>query len=256
MPSWARRFFLQWQALFKRERIAGQLDEEIQFHLEQQIAENIAAGMSPQQARQAALRSFGNPTLLKEDTLQSWGWIWLEQFLRDLRYGARSLRKSPSFSAIAILTLALGIGANTAIFSAVDALLLRPLPFSSPDQLVRIYSLQNGMSNTFGNPDGPSVPDVQDFARRSHSFQKMVVYDTWRKNVSLGDPLGQPEQRRVGLVPAAYFEVLDIHPIIGRLFTDAENEEGRNFVAAISAQLWKNRFAADPNILGRSLPLR
>ncbi len=144
---------------------------------------------------------------------------WLEHFLRDLRYGARSLRKSPGFTVVAVLTLALGIGANTAIFSAIDALVLRPLPFSDPDQLVRIYSIQNGATNTFANPDGPSALDVRDFAQRSHSFQNMVAYDTWRKNVSFGDFGSEPEQMRVGLVPAAYFEVLQVKPVMGRLFT-------------------------------------
>ena len=131
--------------------------------------------------------------------------------------------------------------------------MLRPLPFSSPDQLVRIYSIKTGIADSFGNPDGPSAPDVRDFAQRSHSFQKMVVYDTWRKNVSFGDLAGEPEQMRVGLVPAAYFEILDVKPLAGRLFTEDENQVGKNFVAAISTSLWKDRFAADPSILGRKI---
>jgi putative ABC transport system permease protein len=154
---------------------------------------------------------------------------------------------------VAVLTLALGISANTAVFSAVNALMLRPLPFSNSDRLVRIFSIQKGMSNTFANPDGPSWLDVQDFAQSSHSFQKIVAYDVWRKNVSFSDFAADPEQLRVGLVPAAYFEVLDIHPIIGRLFTEEENRQGKNYVAAISARLWKNRFAGDPSILGRKI---
>jgi putative ABC transport system permease protein len=147
----------------------------------------------------------------------------------------------------------LGIGANTAIFSAIDALMLRPLPFTAADQLVRIYSIQKGMSNSFGNPNGPSALDVRDFAQRSRSFQGMIIYDTWRKNVSFGDSAGQPEQMSVGLVPASYFEILDIHPIIGRLFAEDENQEGKNHVAAISAKLWRDRYASDESILGHNI---
>jgi putative ABC transport system permease protein len=132
-------------------------------------------------------------------------------------------------------------------------LMLRPLPFPASNELVRIYSIQKGMFNTFGNPDGPSAPDVRDFAERSHRFQSIVVYDTWRKNVSFGDSSSEPEQMSVGLVPAAYFEVLGIRPIIGRLFAEAENQEGKNFVAAISARLWRSRYASDPSILGRKI---
>jgi putative ABC transport system permease protein len=109
------------------------------------------------------------------------------------------------------------------------------------------------MVNTFANPDGPSALDVRDFAQRSRSFQNMVAYDTWAKNVSFGESAGQPEQMEVGLVPAAYFEILGIRPIIGRLFSEDENQEGKNYVAAIGAQLWRNRFDSDPSVLGRNI---
>jgi putative ABC transport system permease protein len=229
------------------------LQRELQMHLELEAEEQCADGVAVEDAPHTARRALGNATLVSEDVRESWGLAWLEHFLRDLRYGARSLRKSPGFTVVAVLTLALGIGANTAIFSAIDALVLRPLPFSDPDQLVRVYSIKNGATNTFANPDGPSALDVRDFAQRSHSFQNMVAYDTWRKNVSFGDFGSEAEQMRVGLVPAAYFEVLQVKPVMGRLFSTEENQEGKNFVAAISAQLWRNRFGADPSILGRQL---
>jgi predicted permease len=245
-----------------RSRLAGvrrrrnrekELDRELESHLELEAEEQQESGVSSEEARYAARRAFGNTTLVQEDVRAIWSLVWLERFAQDVKYGARVLRKNPGFTVIAVLTLALGIGANTAIFSAIDTLMLRPLPFTAADQLVRIYSIQKGMFNTFANPDGPSALDVRDFAQRSRSFQKMVAYDTWRKNVSFGESAGQPEHMAVGLVPAAYFEILDIRPIIGRLFSEDENQEGKNYVAAISAQLWRSRFDGDPSVLGRKI---
>jgi len=239
--------------LFRRRDLENDLRRELQSHIDLEAEQQQESGASEYESHYAARRAFGNATLVAEDVRESWRLAWLEHFFRDLRYGARALRKSPGFTAVAVLTLALGIGANTAIFSAIDALMLRPLPFTDADQLVRIYSIQKGMFNTFANPDGPSALDVRDFAQRSRSFQNMVAYDIWAKNVSFGESAGQPEQLSVGLVPAAYFEILDIRPIIGRLFSEDENQEGKNYVAAISAQMWKNRFNGDPSVLGRKI---
>ena len=136
---WAQRLWIRLQTLFHRNRSVQRLDDEIQFHLEQQIAENIAAGMSREEARHAAMRSFGNATMLKEETRDTWGWIWVEQFAQDLRHGARQLRKNPGFTAVAVLTLTLGIGATSSIFSVVDAVILRHLPYREPDRLVSLY---------------------------------------------------------------------------------------------------------------------
>jgi predicted permease len=229
------------------------LDRELKAHLDLEAEEQQESGLSPEEARYAARRAFGNTTLVQEDVHAIWNLGWLERFHRDVKYAARSLRKNPVFTLVAVLTLALGIGANTAIFSTIDALMLRPLPFSAADQLVRIYSTKNGIPiRGTSAAGGPSVLDMRDFAQNSHSFQKMVAYDAWRKNVSFGNS-AEPEQMRVGLVPAAYFEVLDVQPIMGRLFTEGENQEGKHYVAAISARLWKDRFAGDSAILGRKI---
>jgi putative ABC transport system permease protein len=177
-----------------------------------------------------------------------WGSRQLESLGQDLKYAGKGMRRTPGFTAVAILILALGIGANTAIFSVVDAALLRPLPFPDSDRLVRVWSTKNGTP-----VGGPSAMDMRDMAATAHSFEGMVVYDHWRKNVSgiLGS--NEPEEMVIGLVPGTYFELLRIRPILGRLFSEAENVYGRHYVAAISNRFWRTRFAADPRILERTL---
>jgi putative ABC transport system permease protein len=231
-------------------------EKELRNHLDLEAEEQSAEGISANEAADRARRAFGNTTIISEDVRAVWHPRWLETFWQDARYGLRQLRKNPTFTLVAIITLALGIGANTAIFSVIEGVLLRPLPFSDPDQLVRIYSTKDGapiIPNGSGRPGGPSAMDMRDFAQDSRSFQNMAVYDTWRKNVSFGESVAEPEQMWVGLVPRNYFETLDLHPIMGRLFTNDEQQEGKNFVAAITAQLWRNRFGADRAILGRKI---
>src|ERR1051326_8214916 len=133
---WWEQFRMSALMLFRRKREAARLSTELDFHLEQQIAENITRGMEPEQARQAALRLFGNPTVLREEARSFWSWNWLEGLWRDMRYGLRTLRRSPSFSATAILVMALGIGASTSLFTIVRSVLLKPLPFRDPNKLV------------------------------------------------------------------------------------------------------------------------
>ena len=134
--QWSHQLWMRLQMLFRRNRFTEQLSDEVRFHLDEQIAENIAAGMSPEDARYAAMRLFGNSTWLKEETRATWGWLWVEQVCQDLRYGLRVLLRNPLFSAVAVATLALGIGANTAMFSLLDQVVLRLLPVSHPEQLV------------------------------------------------------------------------------------------------------------------------
>jgi putative ABC transport system permease protein len=171
----------------------------------------------------------------------------MKALLQDARLAMRHFRRSPGFAAVAVLTLALGIGASTAMFGIMNAVLLRPLAFHDPDRLVRIFSTQNG------GLIGPSPLDGRDFANENRTFDQMVVCDSWRKNVTVGNGSGTPEQREIGLVPAEYFEVLDVKPLFGRLFTDDENRWGNNFVAILSYDFWRAKFGGDPKVLGKSI---
>ena len=224
------------------------LEDEIQAHLAIETRQRIERGEAPEDAALAARREFGSVALVKEVTRSMGGFGLMDSLLQDLKYAGRTMRKTPGFTAIAIATLALGIGANTAIFSIVDTAMLRPLPFQDSDRLVRISMTRAG--KILG---GWSPMDIRDFAAAARSFDGMVSYDHWRKNVSLGQGSSQPEALVVGLVPGAYFDVLRIRPILGRVFTPEENQYGKHFVAAISEGLWRTRFASDPDVIGRTL---
>ena len=172
----------------------------------------------------------------------------MDSLIQDVRVGLRALRHNRGFTAIAVLTLALGIGANTAIFSFVNSVLLSPLPFPHSDRLMVMHAIERG--RVFA---GPSPADARDYARRNHTLEYFSMYDYWRKNVSLGDGDKQAQEMAVGLTPAEYFEALGIHPFMGRLFTPEENQAGKNYVAIISEPFWRQRFQSDPKVLGRTL---
>jgi predicted permease len=250
MRDWlGRRFGGRW---WRRDR-AREFDRELESHLELETEEQQESGLSLAEARVAARRAFGSTALVREDVRAVWRSASLDGFARQMTYAARSLAGTPGFTAVAVLTLALGIGANSVIFSVVDALMLQPLPFPAADRLVRIYSTVGNTAGQSGSLAGPSALDLRDFAQRSRTFERMVVYDTWRKNVSFEDRANDPRQMRIGLVPAAYFELLGVRPVMGRLFTDDEGQPGRHYVAAISAEVWRSRFGGEQDVLGRSI---
>ena len=250
---WLKNAVKNWAG---RGRADAELDEEVRGYVEMSADEKVGNGVDARAAGREAVMEAGGVEQLKEQTREVRAGYLLETLWQDIRYGTRMLRKAPGFTAVAVLTLALGIGANTAIFSVIENVMFRSLPFTAPEQLVRIYSTKDGAlltPNGAGNPGGPSVMDMRDFAQRNHTFQGMAAYDTWRKNVSFGDAGGEPEQMWVGLVPRAYFEVLDVKPIMGRLFTEQESYTGKHYVAAIGERLWKTRYAGDAQIIGRKI---
>src|SRR5207244_9796838 len=207
---WARRFLLRLQTLFRRHRSKQRLDDEIHIHVDQQIAENRAAGMSPAEARYADRCAFGNATLLNEETRDTWGWTWLEQIARDLRYGARMLRRSPGFTAVAVLTLALGIGANTAIFSFINALRMRTLPVHWPDELVLITP-----ANDRNGDLGFSYPLYEAVRDENRTLAAIFVRAGGAMNVSVD---GQAEIAPNGgqYVSGSYFSTLGVEAFAGR----------------------------------------
>jgi predicted permease len=251
---WARRFWLRLQTLFRRDQIAHRLDDEIQFHLEQQIGENIAAGMSREEACYAALRTFGNPTVLKEDTRDTWGWLRLEQMGQDLRYAFRTLRKSAGFTATAILTLALGIGANTAIFQLLDAVRLRSLPVRAPQSLALVQI--NGGNHGFGvsHYETQLTYPLWEQLRAHHEvFSGVIAWTSDGNLVRIGQ--GSQDRRARGLlVSGETFAVLGVPAIRGRLFTEEDDRPGCGLPGAvISYGFWQSEFGGSDSAIGSKI---
>src|SRR5690349_4591063 len=242
LGEWARRL----RMLVQRRQFDADLEEEMRLHLELRQREQMESGTPAAEARAAARRRFGNTTYLKEESHLAWGWEWLENLAQDVRYGLRMLRKSPGFSAVAILTMALGIGATTAIFSMVDATLVRPLPYPEPEQLV---SIEDDLPGAGAWDVGMSQPEWEDL-QRSGIFE--YVSPTWFDENNL---TGTSQPARVRLLIAApnYFAMLGVKPQLGRIFDPNDHSPGIIPEVLISDGLWKRSFGADPHILDKSV---
>jgi putative ABC transport system permease protein len=248
--SW-RRELSKLKALFHRPKPVEDLEEEIRSHLEMEEQENLESGMPPEEAHFAALRRFGNVTLTQERSREMWGWNRLETLGQDVRYGLRQLRRNPGFTTVAVLTLALGIGANAAIFSVVNAVLLRPLPFAAPHQLVSIVS-----TRLRGNvADNASYPDFADWRAQNHVFSQMAAYNTDDFTLT-----GQGEAMHIqgAVVSAGLFSLLGVKPVLGRAFVPDEDKlpaANGAFAIILSHNLWRERFNADPGLVGRTVEI-
>ncbi len=237
------------RALLRRSEIERELDEELRHHIEQQTEQNIRLGMSPEEARQAALKSFGGVEQTKERSRDARGVRWIEELWQDLRYGVRMLAKKPGFTLVAVITLALGIGANTAIFSVVNAVLLRPLPYPEAERLVHFAK----RSPAQGLGEISFTHQVFAFYReRSRVFESLAAYSTTGFNLA---DSGEPERLRGATVTADFFRVLGQQPIHGREFLPQEDTPGNNNVAILSYELWQRRYGGDPVIVGKSVRL-
>ena len=243
--SWITRL----RGMFRRERLDQDLDEELRAHLEMRAADNLAAGMSPEQARQEAQKRFGNTALLKEDTREVDIVGWLEEAARDFRHALRMLLRNPGFTVVAVLTLALGIGANTAIFSVINSVLLHPLPYHDPDNLVMVWESNSQHRNPHNTV---SPPNFLDWQSRNTVFSSMAFVFDERDNLT-GN--GEPQEVVVQDVSASFFSLLGVDPIIGPGFTPENGQPGHANVVILSYGLWKERFAGDPAVVGKSILL-
>jgi predicted permease len=239
----------RWDKFFgRRKRMMEALDQDIRDYIERETQDNIDRGMPPEQARYAALRKFGNVTQVKEDAWEVWSFGWLDQLWQDVRYGLRMLAKNPGFASVAVLTLALGIGANSAIFTVVDAVALRPLPVSRPDRLVRLYV----KSPQRVDPDF-SYPDYDDIRQQARSFSGVTVY---YRSMRFLNPLDESSRVLIEDVSPDYFTVLGVKPLLGRTFSreldgGIQSETG----VVISYRLWQSRLAGEPGIIGKEIKL-
>jgi putative ABC transport system permease protein len=225
------------------------LDQEIRDHIEIATQENIDRGMSPEEARYAALRKFGNVTRVKEDVREVWSLVWLEQLLQDIRLGLRQLRKNPGFATVAILTLALGIGANTAIFSVINSVLLRPLPYYDLDRLVMVWENNSQHPNPHNTV---SPPNFLDWQNRNTVFSDISFIFDERGNLTGS---GDPEEVVVQNVSTNFFPLLGVNLLLGPGFTAENGQSGHDNVVILSYGLWKERFAGDPAIIDKPIVL-
>jgi predicted permease len=248
---WVEKIRMRYQMLLHRGREAGRLESELEFHLEQQIAENQAAGMSAEEARQAALRSFGNPTVLREQARETWGWNGVEALGRDARIGTRTLLRSPGFALTAILVMALGIGANVALFTLVRSVLLRPLPFPNANQLVEVYEADAHGAFQDNVVAGGSYSTWRD---QSRSFSQLAIKQ-WRDYDLSGSGNQLPEVVGAQMASWNIFPLLGVQAARGRLFTADDDRPGVNATVVLSWGLWKRRYGGDPGIVGRSILL-
>jgi putative ABC transport system permease protein len=238
--------------LFSRRRIYGELSEEIREHLEEKVEELVAGGMPRKEAAAAARREFGNVTLAEEDGREVWRWPRVENMIEDVRYGLRVLRKSPGFTAVAVMTLALGIGANTAIFSVVNAVLFRPLPFRDPGRLMVVWHTPPQKSFPGVTKFVVSPANYLDWRDQNHVFEQMSAVGFGNFNLT---GMGQPESVEGRAVSADFFSVLGVQPVLGREFLEEEDQPGHGNVVVISHEFWQTHFGGSKDVLGSQIKL-
>ena len=242
-----KKLRLRLRALFFKSKMEDELQAELQFHLEREIEENIIRGMTPEEARSAAIRSFGGVERVKEESRDVRGVRLLEDVWQDLRYGARMLLKQPGFTLIAVITLALGIGANTAIFSVVNAVLLRPLPGDETGRLVVIWG-----KTPYSDKNGAGGDTIKEWRKQAQSFEQIEAGEAFPCVLTGVDP---PESTQGAIVTAGYFSLYRAQAAIGRLFLPGEDSAGRDHVVVLDYDYWQRRFGGDPAIVNKSIKL-
>jgi putative ABC transport system permease protein len=231
----------------RRKRMLNELDEDIQEHIARETQDNLDRGMSPEEARYAAMRKFGNVMQVKEEARDVWNLLWLEQLLEDMRFGLRLLRKNPGFTLVAILTLALGIGANAAVFSVVYAVLLRPLPYKDPASLLVLHETTPKVGDV-----SVSFPNFIDWRAASRTFRQMAAVQAVDFNLA---GVTQPENISGDAVSPNFLSMMGVRPFLGRDFDASEEKPGTAPVLLLSFSLWQSHLGGDPNAVGKTITL-
>jgi putative ABC transport system permease protein len=236
------RALLNW---LRRDRAERNLEAEFQYHLDRETEQWIARGLAPGEARDRAVRSFGPMDKHKADAREARGISWVDELLQDVKYGVRTLAKNPGYAVLAILTLGLGIGANTAIFSVINGVLLKPLPYEHGDRLVLVrQSAPLSGQNTLG----VAIAEYFDYRDQAEVFDGLVEYH--QMNFDLLNR-GEPDRVSTGVVSANFFDLLGIRPVVGRTFVTSDDVPGAEAVLVLSHTYWRTKFGGDPNIIGQ-----
>ena len=249
LEHWFYTVPLRLRSLFRRRQVEQELDEELQYHIERKIEEYTAGGMSPEEARSAALREMNGLEQRKEECRDLRGVNFIEHFWQDLRFGVRMLRRNPGFTLLAIIVLALGIGANTAIFSVINAVLLRPLPYRDPGRLVLV---KESLPKTGWLMLSASPAEYLDYKEGNHVFSDIAAFNDLSLNLT---GRGEPERVQAARVSASLFPLLGSEPLRGRAFLPEEDQVGRNNVVILGYGLWQRNFGSDPSIVGQTVRL-
>jgi putative ABC transport system permease protein len=244
-----RAWLIRLSGLFNKRRRERELSEELESHLQMHVEDNLRAGMSPAEARRQALIKLGGLEQVKENYRDRRGLPVIETLIQDIRYGLRQLRRNPGFTAVAVLTLALGIGANTAIFSVVEGVVLRPLPYKDPEGLLRIY--QSNAARGYRRMMNSSA-DIKDARHDEAVFQEIAPFRSTEATLT---GAGEPEQIGGATVPASFFRILGIQPWLGRVFSTEEEKKGHDQVVVISDTLWRERWEGQSDLAGKALTL-
>ncbi|HEY6292871.1 MAG TPA: ABC transporter permease, partial [Terriglobia bacterium] len=268
MPFWRwRRLRGRFARPWERREFEADLERELRSHLDLEAEEQQETGLPPEEARYAARRAFGNTALVKEEVREMWGWMWLERLGQDLGYGLRAMRRSPGFTAVAVLSLALGIGANTAIFSLIDAVLLEMLPVQNPQQLLLLKwashdwpdPIVNGLNGNWDEDKSGrttstsfSYPAYEQVRTHNQVFSGVLALAGNGSDLNVGYK-GAPGRAEGELVSGTFFSTLGVEPSLGRALTPDDDRVGASPAAVISYGYWERRFGRDPGVLGRTI---
>ena len=246
LENWLYTIPLRLRSLFRRAQADQELGDELRDHLERKTEEYLAQGMTQEEAHRHARLDLGGIEQTKEKCRDARRVNWIQDFVQDLRFGLRMLRKDAGFTTVATLTLALGIGANTAIFSLVDGVLLQPLPYRNPDRLAMVWEKSRD-----GSPENVGYATYLDWKAQSKSFEQLAIYSSWQPVLQVGEP----EQLSGLRVTSNYFRTLGVHPEIGRDFLPEEDVPNANKVVMLSHSLWQRKFSSDPNLVGKTIDM-